>query len=143
VVHPFAARVDSLDSYASRASLAKCHVHDKHPYLKFDLGAKQLPIPGPPSEQVILNRLASGHILCGEYYQKVNWDHSKGCVCGANIQTIEHVLWECQKCDQKRISAEMDKWSKNRELIMNYKEGRAALIEFIRSLKSFIGLEEE
>jgi hypothetical protein len=28
VVHLFAARVDSLDSYASRASLAKCHVHD-------------------------------------------------------------------------------------------------------------------
>jgi hypothetical protein len=115
----------------------------KHPYLSFDLGADQLPIPGPPSEQVLLNRLALGHILCGEYYQKVNWDRSKGCDCGANLQTIEHVLWECQKRDQKRISAEMDKWSKNQELIMNYEEGRAALIEFIRSSKSFRGPDDE
>jgi hypothetical protein len=70
-----------------RVIVAKQHhlIVLKHPYLSFDLGADQLPIPGLPSKQVVLNRLALGHILCGEYYQKVNWDCSKGCDCGANL----------------------------------------------------------
>jgi hypothetical protein len=111
----------------------------KHPYLPYDMEAKELLFPGLPSEQVILNRLASGHILCGEYYQKTNWDCERGCNCGANLQTIEHVLWECQKCEPHGITAKMDKWSRNRELILNHKKGRKAVLQFIKNSGSFNG----
>jgi hypothetical protein len=116
-----------------RAVVAKQwnHVSLQHPYMLYDIDVNDLPLPGTPVGQVILNRLESGHILCGEYYRKTKWDRSQPCDCGDNFQRIEHVLWECQKHDQHRMTSKTNKWSKNRELIMNYEDSHKAVVKYI------------
>jgi hypothetical protein len=125
-------------------TVRQCHHTElKHPHLPYDLDVKEIPFLGTPVEQVVLNRLTSAHIFCREYYQRMKWDHNQGCECSADLQTIEHVLWDCQQHDQHRITAKMEQWSKNRELMLNYEDGRKALLQFIKISGSFQRLEDD
>lgn len=51
----------------------------------------------------LVNRLRSNHYNLNESLARKNFIESARCECGAEIQDIEHTLWNCNMYDEERI----------------------------------------
>lgn len=62
-----------------------------------------------------INRLRSNHYSLAESLYRKNMVTSPSCPCGAPIEDIDHVLWECTKYDQQRTTL-IKKLNRNKTL---------------------------
>ncbi|XP_046142622.1 uncharacterized protein LOC123988038 [Osmia bicornis bicornis] len=53
-------------------------------------------------DMVKLSRIRANHFNLGESLFRKNLSIVKGCVCGAELESIEHVIWECDRFWENR-----------------------------------------
>ena len=49
-----------------------------------------------------MTAILTGHGKFGAYFQRFKIVEDPACICQANTQTVEHILWECNKITQER-----------------------------------------
>ncbi|XP_043476376.1 uncharacterized protein LOC122507632 [Leptopilina heterotoma] len=52
-------------------------------------------IEAPRKYMVLINRLRSNHLRIGSHFERMGWTLPRGCVCGAEIQSMNHLLSFC------------------------------------------------
>ncbi|RVE42075.1 hypothetical protein evm_013274 [Chilo suppressalis] len=62
---------------------------------KFTPGVRPAGFDLPRREWCLLNRLRTGHGLCAHYKHRCGWIDSPRCECGADVQTIQHIVQDC------------------------------------------------
>ena len=79
----------------------------------------------------------TGHGYFGEYYLTHNIPERSDCPCGAQLQTRDHILFECEVHDERGHL--VDEGAPDRKLatILSTKKGIDALAKFVRESKAF------
>lgn len=50
-----------------------------------------------------INRLRANHYNLGESLVRKNYIYDARCECGAEVETLGHVIWQCERYDEQRI----------------------------------------
>lgn len=51
-----------------------------------------------------INRLRANHFNLGESLERKGYIDSARCACGAEVESLDHVVWQCSKFDEQRIT---------------------------------------
>jgi hypothetical protein len=79
----------------------------------------------------------TGHGHFGEYYQTHNIQEPTSCPCGAELQTREHIVFECQT--HREYDNIINEGAPDHQLatLFGTKRGIDALAEFVKKSKAF------
>ena len=85
----------------------------------------------------VVTQAQTGHRYFGEYYQVHNIREPIGCPCGAEIQTREHILFECETHEEHWHIIDEGAPDYKLATILGTKKGIEALARFVRGTKAF------
>jgi ribonuclease HI len=85
----------------------------------------------------IVTQARTGHGHFGEYYQTHNIQEPTSCPCGAELQTREHIVFECQT--HREYDNIINEGAPDHQLatLFGTKRGIDALAEFVKKSKAF------
>jgi ribonuclease HI len=85
----------------------------------------------------IVTQARTGHGYFGEYYQTHNIQEPTSCPCGAELQTREHIVFECQT--HREYDNIINEGAPDHQLatLFGTKRGIDALAEFVKRSKAF------
>ena len=85
----------------------------------------------------IVTQARTGHGHFGEYYLIHNIQEPTDCLCGADLQTREHIILECETHDEHRHLIEEGAPDLRLATILGTRSGIDALAKFVRGSKAF------
>jgi len=85
----------------------------------------------------VVTQARAGHGYFGEYYQTHNIQESTACPCGEELQTREHIVFECQIHDDHRYIITKGAPDHQLATLFGTKAGVEALAEFVKKSKAF------
>ena len=85
----------------------------------------------------LVTQARTGHGHFGEYYTTHNIQEPSGCPCGAETQTRDHILFECEIHEEHGYPIDEGAPDHKLTTILGTKKGIDALAKFVRASKAF------
>ena len=85
----------------------------------------------------VVTQARTGHGYFGEYYQTHNIREPAACPCGAELQTREHIAFECEAYEEHWEVVDRGAPDHQLATLLGTKAGIEALAEFVRKSGAF------